>query len=77
MHTSDIKLESSEIAMLDVGYQYGPFRHDIGRSHIISAVSDIISDVFEMILDIQYRIERATCDIGILSHSAPHTLALE
>ena len=43
----------------------------IGRSNIIIAVSDIISDVFEMILDIQYRAERATRDIGILSHLAP------
>ena len=62
--------------MLDVGYQYGAFRHNISRSNIKSAVSDIISDVFEMILDIQYRTQRATCDIGILSHVAPHKYVL-
>ena len=32
----------------------------------------ILSDMSEMILDIQYTTERTTCVTGILSHSAPH-----
>ena len=34
----------------------------------------MISDISEMILDIQYRIERTICVTGILSHSTPHNM---